>query len=193
MNVNQLIEQYQNNKNILIRDQLYEQNKELLEKLTSNLVRNLFPNICLEHQDFMSYSYLSFIKCLDTFNTKQRRYTFTQALLVTNKSMVIRYASRVLQRGHRALNAAYSLEEQSEYSLKNYVNDNDPSKKVEQEIELEKINEYLSHLDLMHRRVVRLKVKGYTTEEISQILHIKSKAVANMYNLICKKYRKCRV
>jgi hypothetical protein len=111
MNENSLIEQYQNSKDLLIRDKLYEQKREILEKFTSSIARSFFPNICLENQDFMSYSYLSFIKCLDNFNTKQKQYTFTQALLTTNKSMIIRYGSKMLQLGHHALNTAYRLEE----------------------------------------------------------------------------------
>jgi RNA polymerase sigma factor (sigma-70 family) len=192
MTENQLIEQYQSSKNLLIRDQLYEEKKKLLEILTSNLVKNLFPNICLEKQDFLSYSYLSFMKCLNTFNTKQKRYSFTQALITVNRSMLMRYGGRMLQTGQQVLNAAYSLENSMENRI-NCAASCDLDQKVYEEIEIEKLYEFLKPFSPISQQIVKYKIDGYTNEEISEKLHIKAKAVANRFSTICKKYRKLYV
>jgi RNA polymerase sigma factor (sigma-70 family) len=190
MNENKLIELYQTNKDVLIRDQLFEEKRQLLEVFTNKLIRTLFPNICLENQDFMSYSYLSFIKCLESFNTKQRRYTFTQALMTINRSMIIRYGGKMLQNGHYALNNSFSLDEiRASYSI-NCANEIDFHKELDQEIEIEKIRKFLGHFPAASRKIIELKLQGYEVSEISKKLHLSSKFVSNTFAQICRKYQK---
>jgi hypothetical protein len=114
MNENQLIEKYQMDKDPLIRDQLFQQKRKMLNAVTVVLTKELFSNFILDEDDFIAYSFLSFLKCLESFNTNQTKYTFDQALVVVNKCMIIRYASQQLKLGHRALNTYQSLEPKHE-------------------------------------------------------------------------------
>jgi RNA polymerase sigma factor (sigma-70 family) len=189
MTQNELIESYQNDKNIIIRDQLYEQNRELLKKLTNYLIHSLFPNICLENEDFIAYSYLAFVKCLETFNTKQTKYTFTHALITINKSMVIRYASQMLKMGQRVLNSAISICPETEFLL-GHSSETEVNKKVEIELAEEKLNEFIKRLTLSNQRIVKMRMSGYSINEIAKVLHLKRKKVANKFAAICIQYRK---
>jgi RNA polymerase sigma factor (sigma-70 family) len=184
-----LIEQYQNNKDSLIRDELYERKRVALERLTIKLVSEMFPKLCLEKQDFFSYTYLSFIKCLETFNTKQRRYTFNQALMTINRSMIIRYGSRLLQVGHQVLNTAYRMETRPDACADN-VEETNVHQMIDDELMIEKIMKFCKRYPVIYQKIIKLKLEGYSNEEISKMLHVKTKTVANKYSSICKKYRK---
>ncbi|MDR1991189.1 MAG: hypothetical protein LBP70_00435 [Mycoplasmataceae bacterium] len=189
MSENQLIKQYQLEKNLLIRDQLFAQYRQILNALTVNLVKNLFPNVPLEKEDFISYTYFSFIKCLETFNTEQNKYTFTQALATINRSMIIRYASRMLRNGERVLNVAYSLLPSHEYQA-SYSSETEINHKLEIELEIKKLMQYVQRYPKSVQAMVQMKIHGYSNKEIATHLHVKNKKVANTFLMISKNYRK---
>ncbi|MDR1234589.1 MAG: sigma-70 family RNA polymerase sigma factor [Mycoplasmataceae bacterium] len=191
MTENQMIQEYQTKKNLLIRDELYERNKQMLERLTRSLVNRLFSDFVLEKEDFLSYTYFSFVKCLESFDTKQTRYTFKQALATTNKSMIVNYGMSQQTLGNRALNMACTLDDrlfQSGCILEEQVHDD-----LDQELEVNKINHFLEQYPKSIQKLFNLKAQGYQNKEIARMLRMDYKKVSNTFANICKRYKNCYI
>ncbi|MDR0739891.1 MAG: hypothetical protein LBF00_03370 [Mycoplasmataceae bacterium] len=187
MTEKEMIQEYKINNNLSVRDELYYRHKDMLEALTNNLFRQLFNNSFIEKEDFLSLSYLSFVKCLDTFDINQKRYTFTQALATTNRSMLINYAIKYQTLGHRVLNEAINLNTNL-YTI-SYSNEEEIIRNVDQECEIEKIQQFLKPYPIKVKKLFKLKADGYQNKEIATMLKLSTKKVANSFLNICKRYR----
>ncbi|MDR0825656.1 MAG: hypothetical protein LBM72_00125, partial [Mycoplasmataceae bacterium] len=68
-----------------------------LKRLTWNLVDETFYSLPLDYKDFNSTMYYSLIDCLEHYNTKQIKYSFIQALIIVNRTHVLRYAGKFVR------------------------------------------------------------------------------------------------
>jgi hypothetical protein len=157
-----------------IRDLIYERNKEMMNALTHNLFNARIKNLANEREDFLSTSYLAFLRCLKQYNIKQTEYSFTQALAVANKSFFMKECKQTTSLYNRATTyGVYSNKQFESYAndIANSIVSNDDDK-IDQELLMGKINDFLKHYNIKIRRNIQMRALGYTNKEISKELHI---------------------
>ncbi|MDR3257260.1 MAG: hypothetical protein LBT17_00520 [Mycoplasmataceae bacterium] len=196
MTEKEMIYLYRNEHCEQIRDLIYERNKEMLDALTCNLFSNTIKNFTYEKEDWLSNSYLAFVRCLRQYDIKQTKYTFAQALAVANKSIFVRESKRETSLYNRATTCGVHNIDQYEFCANNVVNigiSND-EERMSQEIQLQQINEFLKHYNIKNRRNIEMRMQGYTNKEISKKLHISARRTRNMYyrvrNEFIRRYKK---
>lgn len=172
-----LLIDYHTNKNIESFNELFRRLKPLAYKWAYKIVKIKYHNLPLEIEDCESLIYLSFKKIIDAFANNE----FTAEIFLVNyvneiKYNILKYCTKFITKKQSILNNYLPIETTS------IVERNELDEQEEQERIMFFINElYIFFKSDFHKKILLLKVQGYTELEISKILNCKKKKISNAF------------
>lgn len=172
----------------------HENNEEaiklLYEKYTPIIIKKSKEAILLvdhhgiEINDIIQECYIAFDEAIKNFNQNGDATFYTFSMLCIERK-IANYIKRVTNRKNMVLNDALTIDDRLDKIIGN--NDNTAYIKSDTINQVVLLKKALSPLE---NEVLDLKLKGFSFEEIAELLNKNSKAIYNAWERIKVKYRK---
>lgn len=165
---------------------IYKKYKPIIIKKSNNAIIKA-TNLGIEINDIMQECYIALKEAIDSFKEQDETTFYTFANLCIDRQ-ILSYIKRLKAGKGRILNEAIFIDENLENILTTSIDTEDEMIINEQEENIiERIMQELSQSEI---EVFKLKLKGYSYEEISKKLNKDHKAIYNSFQRIKSKIKK---
>lgn len=175
---------YQNNKDLIWRNQAYFNNLYLMRSYALHVITTSFNYYTIDKKELDSILYIAFVDAITRFDVKQNKYNIDQALFLNIRSKVVKEIVKNIKSNHN-----------DRILFKNLVN----GPKLEQATNhrnkqsLENIFQCIEeNCDPMLKSVIEMKLKGYSAKTIATLCGTTISKINNkihsLYNLLRDQY-----
>ncbi|GHU32615.1 hypothetical protein FACS1894166_06300 [Bacilli bacterium] len=129
---------------------------------------------------------------MDHYDLKQTRYSFIQALIIINRTHILRYAAQFTKQRYRASNHMtricdeINVDRLPEFGFTDVEKINNILDRNEK---IKIINQQLQNEPTKIKSIIGLRAKGYNNNEIAVRLNMTAKDVSNYFVIFVKRFR----
>lgn len=165
---------------------IYEKYKPIIVKKSKDAIVYASHH-GIEISDIMQEGYIGLDEAIKNFSQDDGATFYTFALLCIDRQ-IVNYLRKNTQGKNRILNDAVAIDDGIERIIKDDIDiESSFFKNANEEILIEKVKKVLTKFEL---EVFNLKIKGYSFEEIANILNRDVKSIYNTFQRIKLKFKK---